>query len=414
MRWIASSRWWLPLLGLLTAQAWGIIFYATGDSAHNTTAPGVVDGLSADTAWQMQGGFGSFLGTPIGPSHFITARHIGMSVGDTITFDDGPNAGTYTTTACWDNDPGDLRIWEISGTFPQYVELYAGSDEEDKNLLVIGRGTQRGTEYVGPDATTRGWAWGTGDEVKRWGRNNVTQVVNSNGYDYIAATFSSSGLTDEAMLSTGDSGGAVFLQEAGQWKLAGINYAVSGSYYSNTGESGSGVNAALYDTRNLYSSSNNVDFDSLGASASSGFFYSSRLSAVRDWIQSFIGPSLTQAAWRQHYFGSTENSGDGADTADPDGDGMTNLLEYAFGSSPKEAAQTRAPVPSVASNQLAITFPLLRQSLTYTVEASSDLVSWSTVTYTPVTVGQSQTVTDSVTLGSGSKRFLRVVVTPTP
>ncbi len=39
-------------------------------------------------------------------------------------------------------------------------------------------------------------------------------------------------------------------------------------------------------------------------------------------------------AWRQTYFGSTANSGAGADLSDPDRDGVVNLMEFATGSGP--------------------------------------------------------------------------------
>jgi hypothetical protein len=45
----------------------------------------------------------------------------------------------------------------------------------------------------------------------------------------------------------------------------------------------------------------------------------------------------TVAQWRAVYFGTTNNTGSGADSADPDGDGIPNLLEYAFGLDPGHA-----------------------------------------------------------------------------
>lgn len=46
-------------------------------------------------------------------------------------------------------------------------------------------------------------------------------------------------------------------------------------------------------------------------------------------------PSLTpQESWRQTYFGSTANSGQGADSLDHDKDGFTNLQEYTAGTNP--------------------------------------------------------------------------------
>ena len=41
--------------------------------------------------------------------------------------------------------------------------------------------------------------------------------------------------------------------------------------------------------------------------------------------------------WRAVYFGTTNNSGRAADDADPDGDGIVNLLEYGFGLDPTDA-----------------------------------------------------------------------------
>ena len=42
----------------------------------------------------------------------------------------------------------------------------------------------------------------------------------------------------------------------------------------------------------------------------------------------------TQQAWRLQYFGSADNAGDGADSSDPDKDGLTNLVEWACNLNP--------------------------------------------------------------------------------
>lgn len=51
-----------------------------------------------------------------------------------------------------------------------------------------------------------------------------------------------------------------------------------------------------------------------------------------------VHPTGSITNWRLAYFGSTADSGSGADAADPDHDGLVNLLEYAFGLSPISAA----------------------------------------------------------------------------
>lgn len=49
--------------------------------------------------------------------------------------------------------------------------------------------------------------------------------------------------------------------------------------------------------------------------------------------------------WRQAHFGTSANSGDAADDADPAGDGMPNLYKYAIGVDPYENAELPAAVP---------------------------------------------------------------------
>jgi len=271
------------------SQSQAVMFYSTGDSTHNTTTPGVVDGLSANNIWDLQGSFGSFLGTPIASNYFITAKHIGAA-GTSITFAPGSaNAGTYNVINSFNSPNTDLTIWQVSGSFAAFAPLYRANTELNNNLIVFGRGTQRGTDYLDGASALRGWNWGTGDNVARWGRNVVSATPNGGaGFGrLLQSTFSSTGVTDEAMLSVGDSGGAVFMQDGGLWKLAGINYAVSGSYYSNTGVALSGTEAAIYNQIGLFSSGDNTTFNGpLGAG--SGSFFATSISGDQDWIDTII------------------------------------------------------------------------------------------------------------------------------
>jgi hypothetical protein len=57
-----------------------------------------------------------------------------------------------------------------------------------------------------------------------------------------------------------------------------------------------------------------------------------------------VTPLGPREIWRYTHFGISENTGTAADLADFDGDGVVNLLEFAFGSNPTDPASGRAPL----------------------------------------------------------------------
>ena len=118
-------------------------------------------------------------------------------------------------------------------------------------------------------------------------------------------------------------------------------------------------------------------------------------------------------SWRQAALGSIANTGTAANAADPDRDGLPNLLEYALGTSPTSASATSAPsislLPAPAS-KLQLSFLRARSDLTYTVEASSDLFNWAVIATNPGTVSSSVPVTVADTVTPAPRRFLRLRV----
>lgn len=197
------------------ARASAVMFASTGDPAFNTTPP---EGAYANSGWQYQGQWMAFVGMPIAPQHFITSAHISGSVGGKFTY----QGVEYTTDGFTDVPNTDLRIWHVTERFPNYAPLYRGNDESNKEFVIFGRGKQRGNEIPG-----NGWYWGTSDGVLRWGTNRVTNV--DSGFLY--ATFDKGASVNEAILAEGDSGGGVFIKDLdGVWKLAGVNYYISGPF----------------------------------------------------------------------------------------------------------------------------------------------------------------------------------------
>jgi len=119
-------------------------------------------------------------------------------------------------------------------------------------------------------------------------------------------------------------------------------------------------------------------------------------------------PPTAFETWREDF---DWQGADPTPLADPDGDGIPNFLEFAFGDHPLEAESGSPIVSEFAGDYLAISFFRARADLTYLVEGSSELVEWSLIPHTQVPVGTIQTVTDAEPLSPGTpRRFLRVRV----
>lgn len=268
----------------LIASARAVILFRTGDITANTSAP---TGELASSGWQFQGTFGNFLGTPIAPHFFLTAQHIGGA--SKFVF----RGANYTPVRSYDDPGSDLRIWEVTETFPAYAPLYTRSDEVGQRLVVFGRGTRRGAART-VNGQQRGWDWGTSDFVQRWGENIVAAIKpRAAGGDLLYALFDQAGLNDEATLSAGDSGGGVFLNDNGTWKLAGINFDVDS--FASGSDGGGPYNAALFDERGSYLPNGTLVTGDAPVPAG---FYATRISSRYEWITSVLNPRLANISTR--------------------------------------------------------------------------------------------------------------------
>ncbi len=131
--------------------------------------------------------------------------------------------------------------------------------------------------------------------------------------------------------------------------------------------------------------------------------------------------------WLYSKFRINANDPIAAASADADGDGVSNLMEYASGSEPRDASSFFAPQFVASSDALSLSFRRIptNTDLTFIVQTSPDLVHWSDgSSYSPAgsvpsnafTTEVSRTgtdvetivVRDNVSISSGSPHYLRL------
>lgn len=219
----------------------------------NTDPP---TGALAGSGWEMQGFWGNFTGTPIGPHHFLTAKHVGGHIGDIFHF-----AGKEFRTVQKAEISGcDLAVWRVEQPLPRWAPLYDGGEETGKTFVAFGRGSAP-AQPVTKDGCQQGWHCGPPDGKLSWGENRIEGVTvaesKTEPADLLAFDFdaSSSIGPNECQVTAGDSGGGLFLQDEGRWKLAGILFGSVRTFRKGDGVgefSGPSFEAAVSDVRGLY------------------------------------------------------------------------------------------------------------------------------------------------------------------
>ncbi len=426
----------LCIVFAVTQQSAAVIFVETGDPQRNSTPPG------DNSGWQYEGNFSWSMGVPIGPYFFITATHVTgtpmVPVFPSFDF----RGDTYLTIGRHDLAGTDLTVWEVdhSKAFPTWAPLSSGSTDIGATATLIGRGTQRGAGiFVGPEL--KGWSYGAGGQPPRWGRNVITSSFTDATYgEILVSDFDSPGIPHECQLSTGDSGGGVFVLENGLWRLAGINLAADLGPF-RIGPTGSIFYGAIFDLGGLEfnDGSGFVAYAEQVANIPTKA-YISRVSGSLTAIAAIPGmvsvTSLAQenfSAWQKLYFtpGQISTPASTGPLADFDADSISNLLEFALNLEPGFNVQTTMTpatglggLPHVRLENISgsdhLTIEFVRRSaasgsgLTYTPQFSSDLDDWQAVGSVTITAinprWERVKVVDPETTTTESKRTARLKV----
>lgn len=266
---------------IVTQPVRAVLFYSTGDTNFNTSAP---TGAYSDSGWQWEGLVGAYLGTAIAPNYFITAKHLAVNTNWTFTY----QGQAYTIAAVSNSPTSDLTVCRVNGTFSNYAQLYMDGDEVGKEVVVFGRGTDRGAAVTNVSLQLGGWQWGAHNYTERWGVNVLTDAGTAGSNPYLAADFNADGGANECMLSVGDSGGGAFIQDGGVWKLAGIHWAVDPALFNTIASDAGSYNAAMFDVGGMYYKEDTWYYLPDQAQDVPASFYDTRISAQADWIVSVI------------------------------------------------------------------------------------------------------------------------------
>lgn len=343
--------------------------------------------------------------------------------GGTLVF--GGNASALASNVL----TADTITLQVDGQFgASLVEVSAGTTLTGSGTLTGWVTTTTTTTGTPPVTTTTVTYHSESNVWIRGGTLEPTGLLTVNAGLTLAGTteLDIAGLTrgteyDSVALINPDAAGSVSftLSYGGDLKLNFPATALNGTYTlfeigaSNVSRTGSFSSVEL---TGLYSGSlGNSGGVWSGADGSTSFSFNESTGVLT--VTGGGSPTTALEDWKIEKFGTATDTPEilVGNTEDFDGDGLSNLLEYAFDTDPTVAGSSPV-VASRSGNVLTLTYPRITDaSLTYTVLGSGDLTAgFGATTGVTETTGGLSTYTDTVDLSApGVRRFLRVSVTYT-
>lgn len=191
----------------------------SGDGSGNTTPP------ADDPGFVHVGERYLFSAVYLGNGWVLTANHtdVGSVVIDGIDYPEVPGSKVQFDDGGIHADLMAFRI-DPAPALP-ILPINADPNLTGESVIKIGNGLDRGgpvTACSGID----GYSWG-GNTTIRWGTNHIAAYQNISSTESFYTTFDQAGSSHEAQVTTGDSGGAVFVKNGSTWELAGILFALA-------------------------------------------------------------------------------------------------------------------------------------------------------------------------------------------
>ena len=242
--WVAGMA--LVVAGVSARPVRGVVIDRVNAGSANMTAP------ADDPGWNNVGAIWIGAGVYLGYGWVLTANHIGSGAGITlggVTYTMAPGTGHQLTNAGASGKSTftDLYMFQLQGALPNLpaIRIASSAPANGDTVTMIGRGsiqdanrtfwnvdTSAGplgpwvwTETIPASANAAGYQT-VGGGTMRWGTNAIddNDWFRVRGFDVfgLGTTFDPGVSDNEAQVVVGDSGGAVFVKQAGEWSLAGI------------------------------------------------------------------------------------------------------------------------------------------------------------------------------------------------
>ena len=239
-RWIAAMA--MASAGPFSGSVGAVVIDRVNAGSGNMSAPG------DDPGWNNVGAIGVGGGVYIGYGWVLTANHVGSGDGITlggVKYPMLPGTGRQLTNAgaAGKSALTDLFMFQIakpSLSLP-FIHVASTAPANGETVTMIGRGRlqQANPTYWDINDSVIPWVWTEttedlaneagfktdGTKSMRWGTN----AIDDRGWFKVGVdvlglgtTFDPYVSTNEAQVVSGDSGGAVFVKQAGAWNLAGI------------------------------------------------------------------------------------------------------------------------------------------------------------------------------------------------
>jgi len=243
-------RLWSVCLSVFLAcvcqTARGTIVNGGNGGSYNTTTP-TVDFPYWDNIGQWHNSSGSLVGGCfyLGNSWVLVANHqwqLDGGAAATVELDGASYdiiEGSDVRITNGDGSGADLRKFRIDGS-PSLAgittdNIITSTPAIDAEGYRTGLGRDREDTETFFHGLGFGYYW-TSNRYKRWGTNDVTSTgIDTDTYgttSYFATTWDRNAGDNECQATSGDSGGTVFVNDAGTWKLAGVMFGAEFYYDS--------------------------------------------------------------------------------------------------------------------------------------------------------------------------------------